>query len=165
MDMGPVPQNDIFVNDSAYRAHRLGALVSLVGPSSAVKYVGSLVTKDNNATGSGWSSFTIEPVTGNLVPVDLSGTFTATIIPGRQYVPGPGKATLAPFPLQSGATPGPQENQSQSATPQVATPQAGNATGTPTPGTGTGATPTTKATPGLTALLCSGLPDTGRGGR
>jgi hypothetical protein len=149
MEMGPVPQNDVFVNDSAYRAHRLSALASMVGTTSAVKYVGSLVTKDNNATGSGWSSFTLEPGTGRLVLVNLSGTAPATPTPEPSITVSRPKVTLIPFPELSGATPGPLENQSQSATPQ-----SGNNPGTPTPGTGTGGTPTAKATPGLTLLLC-----------
>jgi Tol biopolymer transport system component len=148
MEMGPMPQNDVFVNDSAYRAHQLSALPNMAGTLSAVKYLGPLVTKDNNATGSGWSSFALESGTGRLVLVNLTGTATATPTPKPPgSSPGP-KVTLIPFPMPDVNT-GPQENQSQGATPQ-----AGNDTNTPTPGAGTNATPTAKATPGPTALLC-----------
>ena len=145
--MGPVPQADVFVNDSAYRAHRFQALPNLAITTVVTPYQGSLLSnKSERATG---SSFYLEPDTGRTVFYNLSVIATATPTPKPAgSIPLP-KVTVMSFPGLSGATAIPQENQSG-----MATPQAGNNTVTPTPGAKTGITPTAKATPGLTALLC-----------
>lgn len=156
MEMGPVPQADVFVNDSAYRAHRLSGLLNMVGTSNAARYVGALVTKENNASASGWSSFALEPGTGMLVPLDLGSAITATATPAPgQKTPAPGKATIIPFPEMQQVAPGPQGNQSQDQSQQ----DPGNVTGnvTATPGS-TGNTPmpaaSVTATPGFEAIIC-----------
>jgi hypothetical protein len=146
---GPAPQGDIFVNDSAYRAHRLQALPSLVTKAPSARISGVLLS--NNSVKTGGMSFYRDPGTGNIVFYNLSATATATATPtpkpsGSSFLP---KVTVMPFPGLPVATAGPQENQ-----PVTATPQSGNDTGTPTPAAGAGNMPTAKPAPGLTALLC-----------
>jgi hypothetical protein len=147
--MGPAPGGDVFVNDSAYRAHRLQALPSLVTLTSNAR-IGGVLLSDKSGK-SGGTSFYRDQGTGSIVFYNLSliATPTPTATPkpaGSSPLP---KVTIIPFPGLSGATAGPQENQSATATPT-----AGNDTVTPTPGAGTSTTPTAKATPGLTMLLC-----------
>jgi WD40 repeat protein len=147
--MGPVPVGDIFVNDSAYKAHRLQALPNMATTISNVHYRGVLLS--NNSVRADGSSFYRDSGTGNIVFFNMSRIATVTPAPTAKQAgssPLP-KVTVIPFPGLSGATAVPQENQTATATPQ-----AGNNKGTPTPGTETGVTPTAKATPGLTAMLC-----------
>ncbi|MGE5465263.1 MAG: hypothetical protein ACM3PB_00005, partial [Betaproteobacteria bacterium] len=156
--MGPVPQGDVFVNDSAYRAHQLQAIHSVVTPISNARYAGILLSNKSSKTGG--SSFYRDPGTGSYVFFNMSGTATATPTPKpASSIPLP-KVTVIPFPGLSGATTVPQENQSQTVTPQP-----GNETGTPTPGAGTGATPTPTSKPSgsgippkVTVMPFPGLP-------
>ncbi|HEY3274945.1 MAG TPA: hypothetical protein VGJ92_14330 [Methanocella sp.] len=147
--MGPAPQGDVFVNDSAYKAHRLQALPGLVTTIMPIHFGGVLLS--NKSVRANGSSFYRNPDTGSIVYFNLSAIATVTPTPqpkpaGSSTLP---KVTVIPFPGLSGATAVPQENQSATAKPQP-----GNSTSTPIPAADTGATPTAKATPGLTALLC-----------
>jgi sugar lactone lactonase YvrE len=51
MYIGPVPQNDVFVNDSAYMAHQLSAVANLAPLSTGIKYAGSVAIKNTTDTG------------------------------------------------------------------------------------------------------------------
>ena len=155
--MGPVPQTDVFVNNSAYRTHQLQEMPNLAMTISNVRYEGSLLS-NKSARASG-SSFYLDPDTGMTVFYNLRVTATATPMPKRAgSIPLP-KVTMIPFPL-SGVNTGTQENQSQ----QIATnasptpgsqPNASNAS--PTPGSASaspGTTTEAKPAPGLDAAIC-----------
>jgi hypothetical protein len=161
--MGPVPDGNIFVNDSAYRANLMLKLVSMIQAPSVSQLPGAL---ELNKSSPGDSSFYFDTSLGKTIYVNFSApgsTAKPTIVPGYD-LSFSGAVTIRPFPGdQDASTSG--NNQTQQETGNVtATP--GSATGTPGPSTGAVATPgstgdTTKppaasatATPGFETIAC-----------
>ena len=144
--MGPVPQSDVFVNDSAYRAHRFQAL-----PNLAITTCYPLPGKP-----------AVQQIREGHRVIILSRARhrKGCVLQPERHRHGHADAETGRFkPLAKGdgdSVPGVVgSDRCPAGEPdRTATPQAGNDTVTPTPGTETGATPTAKATPGLTALLC-----------
>ncbi len=141
--MGPVPQTDVFVNNSAYRSHQLQALPNLATTNMIVRYEGSLLS--NKSAKTDGSSFYIDPDTRMTVFYNLSVTATATPMPKQAGTSPLPKVTVIPFPLP-GVNTGSQENQSQQ--------NASNASPTPaSAGASSGPTTDAKPAPGFEAAI------------
>jgi hypothetical protein len=141
---GPVPQTDIFVNNSAYRNHQLQALPNLATTIVTVRYEGSLLS--NKSAKTGGSSFYLDPDTGKTIFYSLSGIATATPTPKPAGISPLPRVTVIPFSLPEVDT-GPQENQSQQNT-STASLTPGSAGASPGPATDA------KPAPGFEAAIC-----------
>jgi hypothetical protein len=150
MVMGPDPQGNIFVNDSAYRANRMLALASIIQAPSVSRLSGALEVNKSSGTD---SSFYFDPGLGKTVFVNMSaGSSSATSTPKPGFdLTLPGMVTIRPFPGRSESTPGTQDNQTQNQSQQ----NTSNVSATPG---STGVTPkpaaSATATPGFDVIVC-----------